>query len=229
MQSPGGWEQDISASFSRRTIRSFESFHPHSRQWCCHHCCWTFWQPGCDGVVDRLWNWKSLPTHPSSWNHPNTWSWEVAVMSTVPFVHGMWYDIIDPWYREEDSPGSMAGIPWLYENTTHSFRLSYALDTRLHPHGTPWTLDCCHVQQEQWLLKGEWCETSTPPMVLGRSTISPPPPHRKRCFNMQSELCTRQVTSGDNQGSDTKMSRMLQRGVGRKTWTRNSGCHSGLF
>ena len=55
------------------------------------------------------------------------------------------------------------------------------------------------------------------------------PPHRKRCFNMQSELCTRQVTSGDKQGSDTKMSRMLQRGDGRKTRTRNSGCHSGLF
>ena len=29
-------------------------------------CCWTFWQPGSDGVVDRHWNWKSLPTHPSS-------------------------------------------------------------------------------------------------------------------------------------------------------------------
>ena len=41
--------------------------------------------------------------------------------------------------------------------------------------------------------------------------------HRKRCFNMQSELSTRQVTSGDKQGSDTKMSRLLQRGVGRKT------------
>ena len=56
-----------------------------------------------------------------------------------------------------------------------------------------------------------------------------PSPRRKRCFNMQSELCTRQVTSGDKQGSDTKMSRMLQRGVGPKTSTRNSGCHSGLF
>ena len=25
-----------------------------------------FWQPGCDVVADRLWNWTSLPTHPSS-------------------------------------------------------------------------------------------------------------------------------------------------------------------
>ena len=48
-------------------------------------------------------------------------------------------------------------------------------------------------------------------------TLDHIPPHRKRCFNMQSELCTRQVTSGDKQGSDTKISRMLQRGVGRKT------------
>ena len=70
-------------------------------------------------------------------------------------------DTIVPWYREEDNMGSMAGIPWPYGNSTHSFRWSYALDTRLHPQGTPWTLDCCRVQQEQWLLKGEWCETST--------------------------------------------------------------------
>ena len=51
----------------------------------------------------------------------------------------------------------------------------------------------------------------------GTRTLDHIPPHRKRCFNMQSELCTRQVTSGDKQGSDTKMSRMLRRGVGRKT------------
>ena len=51
----------------------------------------------------------------------------------------------------------------------------------------------------------------------GTRTLDHIPRHRKRCFNMQSELYTRQVTSGDKQGSDTKMSWMLQRGVGRKT------------
>ena len=51
----------------------------------------------------------------------------------------------------------------------------------------------------------------------GTRTLDHITPRRKYCSNMQSKLCTRQVTSGDKQGSDTKMSRMLQHGVGRKT------------
>ena len=53
----------------------------------------------------------------------------------------------------------------------------------------------------------------------GTRTLDHTPPHRKRCFNMQSELCTRQQhQSGDKQGSNTKMSRMLQQDVNTKLW-----------
>ena len=89
------------------------------------------------------------------------------------------------------------------------------------------TLDSIHmVRLERWTVvmysKSTGCSRGNDVrrqlFTHGTRTLDHiPPPHRKRCFNMQSELCTRQVTSGDKQGSDTKMSRMLQREVGRKT------------
>ena len=87
------------------------------------------------------------------------------------------------------------------------------------------TLDSIHMARlECWTVvmysKSSGCSrvnyVRCQPSTHGTRTLVHVPPHRKRCFNMQSELCTRQITSGDKQGSDTKMSRMLQRGVGRK-------------
>ena len=120
---------------------------------------------------------KSLPTHEMccSWTPPNTWSWEVAVMFTVPFVHGVWYDIIVPWYREKDSLGSMAGIPWSYGNTTHSFRWSYIRSWHSPPctwHALNTGLLSCTpraVAAQGWMM---WYVNSSP-MVLRPSTTSP--------------------------------------------------------
>ena len=89
-----------------------------------------------------------------------------------------------------------------------------------------WRLDSIHMARlERWTVvmynKSSGCsgvnDVGRQLFTHGTRTLNHIPPHRKRCFNMQSELYTRQVTSGDKQGSDTKMSRMLQRGVGRKT------------
>ena len=88
------------------------------------------------------------------------------------------------------------------------------------------TLDSIHMARlERWTVvmysKSSGCsrvnDVRRQLFTHGTRMLDHIPPHRKRCFNMQSELCTRQVTSGDKQGSDTKMSRMLQRGIGRKT------------
>ena len=88
------------------------------------------------------------------------------------------------------------------------------------------TLDSIHMARlERWTvamyIKSSGCsrvnDVRRQLFTHGTRTLDHTPPHRKRCFNMQSELCTRQVTYGDKQGSDTMMSRMLQRGIGRKT------------
>ena len=93
------------------------------------------------------------------------------------------------------------------------------------------TLDSIHMARlERWTVvmysKSSGCsrvnDVRRQLFTHGTRTLDhPPPPHThthwKRCFNMQSELCTRQVTSGEKQGSNTKMSRMFQHGVGRKT------------
>ena len=88
------------------------------------------------------------------------------------------------------------------------------------------TLDSIHMARlERWTVvmysKSSGCsrvnDVRRQLFTHGIRTLVHIPPHRRRCFNMQSEFCTRQVTSGDKQGSDTKMSRMLQHGVGCKT------------
>ena len=81
------------------------------------------------------------------------------------------------------------------------------------------TLDSIHMARlERWTVvmysKNSGCsrvnDVRRQLFTHGSRTLDHIPPHTKRCFNMQSELCTRQVTSGDKQGSDTKRSRMLQ-------------------
>ena len=81
------------------------------------------------------------------------------------------------------------------------------------------TLDSIHMARlERWTVvmysKSSGCSrvnnVRRQLFTHGSRTLDHIPPHTKRCFNMQSELCTRQVTSGDKQGSDTKRFRMLQ-------------------
>ena len=80
---------------------------------------------GSHGLMELWhWNWKSLPAHPRSWSHPNLWTWEVTVASTYPLFYRVWYDVVSPWYREENCQGSMAGIPRPYGNTSRSFSMT---------------------------------------------------------------------------------------------------------